>query len=131
MWTSSMISADSNTPSDVAFYRRASWLEEYAMHRVRSMEDRSEARKREAAASRRSFSTFLTACLPCSSPSKPLPKHRKSVAFSSQTSLTSMLEVIQSRNNNKLKIFRKRMKKIKDWDKLEEMSQLEIGHNNV
>jgi hypothetical protein len=89
-----MISAESNTPSDVAFYRRASWLEEYAMHRVRSMEDRSEAKKREAATSRRSgFSYFLTSCLPCSTRANPPSKHRKSVAFSSQTSLTSMLEV--------------------------------------
>lgn len=89
-----MISGDSNTPSDVAFYRRASWLEEYAMHRVRSIENRSEARKREEAATKKSgLGNFLTSCLPCSSRAKPLAKQRRSVVFSSQTSLTSMLEV--------------------------------------
>jgi hypothetical protein len=89
-----MVSADSNTPSDVAFYRRASWLEEYALNRLRSIEDRSEARKQEAAAAKRSsLGNFLTSCLPCTKRNAQQQRQKRSVAFSSQTSLTSMLEV--------------------------------------
>ncbi|KAI6184471.1 hypothetical protein M3Y97_00599800 [Aphelenchoides bicaudatus] len=93
LWTSSMVSADSNTPSDLAFYRRASWLEEYALHRLRSIEDRSEAKKQQAVENRRSaFGSFLTSCLPCTKKSVQPRLKKRSIAFSSQTSLTSMLE---------------------------------------
>ncbi|KAI6198418.1 hypothetical protein M3Y99_01875700 [Aphelenchoides fujianensis] len=94
MWTSSLVSGDSsNVPSDVAFYRRASWLEEYASRKLRSIENRSEAQRKRAAETRRSgFGKLLTACLPCAAPKNRLGADQKSVAFSSQTSLTSMLE---------------------------------------
>lgn len=95
MWTSSLVSGDSsNVPSDVAFYRRASWLEEYASRKLRSIENRSEAKRKRKAETRRSgIGGFLIACLPCAGPKNRLGADQKSVAYSSQTSLTSMLEV--------------------------------------
>ncbi|KAI6196584.1 hypothetical protein M3Y94_01126800 [Aphelenchoides besseyi] len=92
IWTSSLISGDSNVSSDIAFYRRASWLEEYGTKKLQSIENRS-AVKRQQASKRTIFGTFLTFCLPCSGNKKRrLGQDGRSVAFSSQTSLTSMLE---------------------------------------
>ncbi|KAI6179303.1 hypothetical protein M3Y98_00595800 [Aphelenchoides besseyi] len=101
MWTSSLISADSNVSSDIAFYRRASWLEEYGTKKLLSIENRS-AIKQAAKSKRTIFGTFLTFCLPCSGNKKRrLGQDGRSVVFSSQTSLTSMLEKAEEEHTSR------------------------------
>ncbi|CAD5212015.1 unnamed protein product [Bursaphelenchus okinawaensis] len=90
MWSS--LFSESSVPSDVAFYRRASWLEEYAQQRARVLDDRSMERRRIRAENRPRLISYLLQLLPCT---RPKQKQQANVleCGSSRASLESMLKV--------------------------------------
>ncbi|CAD5216307.1 unnamed protein product [Bursaphelenchus xylophilus] len=92
LWSS--LFSESNVPSDVAFYRRASWLEEYANQRAQYLDDKSVERRRIREQNRPRLINYLIRLLPCTRPKQKHSEGNNKLqgSDSSRTSLNSMLQ---------------------------------------